>query len=506
MTRFTKKYLLIVLTLCIQAYFCTTVKELQPNIVWTYFSDLAATPRPSFHSSEVTSYLFKFAQQNNFKYKTDDVGNIVIVVPATKGFEDKPITCLQTHTDMVAEKNIDKHFDFEKDAIELLLDGDWVRANNTTLGADDGIGCAISLAIATDSEASHGPLELVFTIDEEVGLIGAINMDKKLLDCSYLLNLDNSVYGTIYVGSAGGINTVADFEFDSLPLTVEQEESRCVVQVLVTGLHGGHSGNAIHKQPANAAKVLATLMFELLEAGMDILLIDVDCGHADNAIPRESSAIVSIPKNIFSQVQHFTQTFQHNQDTLVEPDIRIQVQYFENDQHPTGYNETFTLFQVLNALPYGVISYNLHMPGQIETSTNLALVKTTHLDNKLNITITTMQRSTSDHSRKYISDQVKSVFYLANASRVRTEVEYGGWHPDLTGELLKVAINSFGGPVKTKATHAGLECGEIKSKYPSLQMISYGPDIVDAHTPNERVRIESVRLTYEFTKRLLKGI
>ena len=478
------------------------IDGLIPTLVWKKFYEISQIPRPSKKEERVRLYLRNFAGQHNLGFKEDETGNIVISVPATPGFEYAPTVVLQSHVDMVCEKNKETVHDFFNDPIKLVRDGEWIRAENTTLGADNGIGVAAALAIAIDEDFHHGELELLFTVDEETGLTGANGLEKNFIKGKYLLNLDTEEDGAFYVGCAGGMDSVGVF-------TIEEEdikENFIPYSIFISGLKGGHSGININSGRANAIKLLGQLLNCIEKANFQLAFISG--GSKRNAIPREAEAVIFINPEYDSFAREIINEFAL--ETVLEykiTDDAIRITFEKNEELSQKYFRCYKnefakkIINTILALPHGVISMSAEIPNLVSTSTNLATV----IVETDEIKIGTSQRSSIESAKQNIARNVKAVFELAGAN-AKVSDGYPGWQPDMNSELLtiskKVFSVIFSKEPELKAVHAGLECGILGDKYPGIQMISFGPTIEGAHSPEERINITDVDKFY----RLLKGI
>ncbi len=479
------------------------IEGLEPRLLWEHFYQLAQIPRCSKHEEKAREYVIAVAERNQLEYKTDGVGNVVVKVPATPGKENTPIVVLQSHLDMVCEKNKDVDHDFSKDPIELVRDGEWITANGTTLGADNGIGAAAMLAVMESKDVVHGPLELLFTIDEETGLTGASGLDDSMLEGRILLNLDSEEDGVIYIGCAGGRDTEFFLKRDN-----QAPASGFVpVKVLVTGLQGGHSGLNIHEGRGNAIKLLTRMLWNLRET-VDFQLAEIDGGNKHNAIPRECDAILFVNPNDVDTVKSVAsqyETIYQQEYQFVEKGIRIQVstEGFDVPDAVVSKELRDNLLNMLYAMPHGVMAMSLAVPGLVETSTNLAVVKTTDTQ----VSILTSQRSSVTSRLDEICEMVRAVGELVGAD-IRQGNGYPAWQPNPDSELLKVAKavhqELFGKEPEVKAIHAGLETGIIGAKFPGMDMISFGPTIEGAHSPDERVHIPAVEKFWKFLTAILQ--
>ena len=479
--------------------------HLQPASVWKYFEDICQIPRPSKQEEKISAFLMDFAKKHNLEAKQDKVGNVVIKKPASKGFEKMKTVVLQSHIDMVCEKNADKTFDFDTDAIQPVIDGDWVRAEGTTLGADDGIGVAASLALLADNTIQHGALECLFTVDEETGLTGAFAMESGFMSGDILLNLDSEDEGEIFIGCAGGGDTIAVFNYEKEPTPANY----IAYKVWVKGLTGGHSGDEIDKGRGNAIKILNRFLFDAT-LKLDIHLAQIAGGNKHNAIPREACATIVVPdwndkewdimfRKLYAEIT--------NELSLQEPNFNA---FYEKTTLPDTVIDLKTQYHLISSLyacPHGVIAMSAKMPGLVETSTNLASIK---MDvEEYTITVGTSQRSSIESSKTDVMYMVENVFALADADVTHGD-GYPGWDPNPNSEILKVAVETykklFAKEPVVRAIHAGLECGLFLEKYPHMDMISYGPTLRLVHTPEEKIEIATVEKFWKYTLEILKNI
>ena len=480
------------------------LSQLNPKPVWKYFSEILKIPRPSKKEDKIIQYLLDFATALNLDAKMDEVGNVLISKPASKGMENRPVVVLQTHVDMVCEINMDKEFDFEKDAIEAIAGDEWVSANGTTLGADDGIGIAAQLALLASDDIPHGPVECLFTVDEETGLTGAFALKPGFFSGKILINLDSEDEGEIFIGCAGGIDTVATFRY-----TKEQTPFGSVAfRIRVTGLTGGHSGDDIHKGLGNANKILARFLKREFNT-LQLALFDFDGGNLRNAIAREAVAWVVIPASQRNQFQadfdeYVSRVLTEYEKT--EPSLEVYMTPTETPYQVMNYSSASNLLNALVACPHGVLEMSSRMPGMVETSTNLASVKFLPFNE---VVVTTSQRSEIE-SRKYMAaDMVEATFRLAGGTVVHSD-GYPGWTPNPDSEILRIAVASykrlFGNDPVVRSIHAGLECGLFSLKYPGLDMISIGPTIKGAHSPAERINIATTQKFWDHLLDILKNV
>lgn len=481
------------------------IRDLEPSAIWGYFYDITQIPRPSKKEEAILSYLLDFAKKHNLEAKQDKAGNILITKEATPGKENLPTIILQSHVDMVCEKNSDVEHDFENDPIETIIEGDWVKANGTTLGADNGIGVAAELAILAADDISHGKIEALFTVDEETGLTGANSLEKDFLTGNLLINLDTEEEGEIYIGCAGGKGTKAYFEYKEK----DTPKKYFWFKIMVKGLRGGHSGSDIDKGFGNANKILSRFLHSITRKKYGMLLSEIGGGNLHNAIPREAFAVLGVKEKYKEDIRVKLNSFLADiQDELkhTEPNVDIQMESVQIPSSVLNKGTTERLILALIACPHGVIGMSEDIPGLVETSTNLASIKM--LQGK-RIEVGTSQRSSVESQKKYVINMVSSVFELAKAKIIHNE-GYPGWQPNPDSELLKVAKNEYktlyGKEAKVKAIHAGLECGLFLEKYPNLDMISIGPDMTDVHSPDEKMKISSVGKFWDFLIKILENL
>ena len=471
--------------------------DLKPASVFHYFAEVCKVPRPSKKEEKIRAYLLDFAKEHRLEVKTDEAGNVLIKKPATPGMENLKTVILQSHIDMVCEKNGDVEHDFLNDPIETYIDGEWMKAKGTTLGADNGIGIATQLAVLAADDLQHGPLECLFTVDEETGLTGAFALKEGFMDGDILINLDSEDEGELFIGCAGGANTTAEFAYE----WVDAPQNYFYFSVTIKGLTGGHSGDDINKNRANANKLLNRFL-TLLQDKYDFYLCQIDGGNLHNAIPREARAICAVPmkdkENVRIDMNVFTAEIE-NEFSVTEPNLRTEL--FSDDVREKAIDRTTVknLLKSVYAVHNGVYAWSQDMEGLVETSSNLASIKM--VDDK--IKIVTSQRSSILSSRKDMSEMIRSAFELGGAV-CTTGDGYPGWKPNPSSPILKVAVESyqrlFGVEPKVKAIHAGLECGLFLEKYPHLDMFSTGPTLRGVHSPDERMLISTVD---KFWKHLL---
>ena len=480
------------------------MKNLYPNHVWEIFDAITKVPRPSKKEERIIEYLIAFAKEHNLEWQRDDIGNVVIRKGATAGYENKPTVILQSHMDMVCEKNSGVEFDFENDAINTVVDGEWVRAEGTTLGADDGIGMAAALAMLIDPEVEHGPIEALFTVDEETGLTGAFNLGEGMLTGKYLINLDSEDEGEIFIGCAGGIDTVATFDCPREAAPADYAFYRFEVSDLL----GGHSGDDINKGRANSNKIVARLLYEAQQA-FGARVSYIDGGNLRNAIPREAWAVFGVPQD---KQQAFDMRYgdfasQIKEEwRLTEPDMKLSLNIMGRVDDVMTLKAQQALIGTMIAVPNGVLAMSQAVEGLVETSTNLASVKFEQDDK---VVVTTSQRSSVESAKLYAMQSVESTFLLAGAA-VEHSDGYPGWSPNPYSMLLKRTVSSyeqlFGVKPVVRAVHAGLECGLFLEKYPSLEMVSFGPTVRGVHSPDERLNIDTVDKFWQLLKQVVKSI
>lgn len=477
------------------------MKTLEPSTLWNFFHEITQIPRPSKKEEQIIAYLKAFGEKQNLTTKIDETGNVLISKPATKGYENHKTVILQSHVDMVCEKNSDVVHNFDIDPIQTYIDGDWVKANGTTLGADNGIGISMMLTILASKKLEHPALECLFTVDEETGLTGAFALEQNFLSGDVLINLDSEDDGEIFVGCAGGIDTTAVLNYK----TEKTPEKYFGFRVSIKGLKGGHSGDDIDKGRGNANKILNRFLW-IVNKEMDLRLHSFDGGNLRNAIPREAVAVCCVP---YSEKEDIRVLFNiyindiENEKGNVEPAMQLLLESEALPETVIDKKTSDRLFNVLYACSHGVIAMSNDMPGLVETSTNLASVKMVEGNA---ILITTSQRSSVESSKYDIANQVEAVFKLTGASVTHGD-GYPGWKPNLNSEMLKIAKESymklFDEEPKIRAIHAGLECGLFLEKYPNLDMISIGPQMYGVHSPDERLSISSTQKCWKWLVEIL---
>jgi dipeptidase D len=476
--------------------------NLQPEAVWKHFDRLAAIPRASTKEAAAREYVLSLAAKLGLKSVQDDVGNLVVRKPARPGRDGAPMALLQGHLDMVCEKNEGTVHDFDVDPIKVVRDGDWLKADGTTLGSDNGVGVSAALAVMESKDIAHGPLEFLFSIDEESGLTGASAFPGGLLKSKYFLNLDNEEKGTLCIGCSGGVKTTARRKVGLRPAGAGS-----AWRIKVSGLKGGHSGVDIHQGRGNALRIMGGILQVLLDR-LPIEIAEVNGGSAQNAIPREAAALVVLDPSPENEMKSLVATAEGGYRAELggfDSGLQITVEKAERPGKVLNTNDAKQTVALLATLHHGVLAMSPDVAGLVQTSTNLATVSTKGEV----VEIVTSQRSAIESSMLAASRMVATVCELAGF-----EVEHGGkypgWKPepnsDIVRKLQDVHKKLFGEPAKLIAMHAGLECGVIGEKYPGMQMVSFGPTIVDPHSPNERVQISSVESFWNYLKLVLENL
>ena len=480
------------------------VKDLKPELIWKCFDEVTKIPRPSCHEEQIRDFLLKFASDHNIEVKTDKVGNVVMKRPATPGCENAPVVVLQAHMDMVAEKNNDVDHDFMKDPIKTYIDGDWVKARGTTLGADNGIGVAAAMAAMIDKDLVHGPLEALFTVNEEIGLEGAENLGKDMISGNILINMDSEDDGEIFVGCAGGIDTTADFKYQR-SYTPENFE---YMKVSVGGLLGGHSGSDINMGRANANKVIARFIWECSQK-WDIIVCEIEGGNLRNAIPREAYAVFGVHNDHHEELKKHLKKYIdeiRKEYAGVEPSMEFKVESAVRPEFCMDSETSIKLVRALYSAPHGVYSMSKDIEGLVETSTNLAAVK---MIDDYTVRVTTSQRSSVESRKNDMAGQVEAHFQLAGA-KVWHSDGYPGWAPNMQSPIMKISADAyeelFGVRPAIKAIHAGLECGLFLTKHPNLDMVSFGPTMTGVHSPDEKLLIPTVEKFWLHLSRVLEKV
>ncbi|RLF44254.1 MAG: cytosol nonspecific dipeptidase [Thermoplasmata archaeon] len=465
--------------------------NLKPELLWKYFEEISSIPRCSKHEEKVAEYVVNVAKKLGHEVMRDDVGNVIVRKKAT-AYENAPMVTLQAHLDMVCEKNRDVEHDFEKDPIDVYVDGDMVKARGTTLGADNGIGVAACLAIMEDKDIKHGPLEFLFTIDEETGMTGAFGLKEGVLKGKMLINVDTEEFGAVYIGCAGGGNSTL-----TLPIKYEKVEGKGM-EITIRGLKGGHSGTEIHEGRANSIKLMARLLYNT-----DAKVGSIEGGDKFNAIPREATAKI-IPSNkddALKKVKEFEKIFK-NEYSVSDPGVTIATKDCNIERIFDSASQKKVL-GLLMGLPHGVLAMDQQVKGLVETSTNLARVRSS---DKLEIMMSS--RSSVNSALEATMQSIRAIGELAGA-KVEEGSMYPGWKPNLDSKLLKIAVESYkelyGKEPEIKAIHAGLETGVIGGKY-DMDMISIGPQIEHPHSPDEVVYISSVQKFWDYLLKILENV
>ncbi len=472
--------------------------------IFKFFDEICQIPRESGHEEQIIAYLCNFAKINNLEYRTDSAGNVVITREASKGKENLPCVVLQSHSDMVCEKNGTSNHDFSKDPIKYEIEDGWLIAKETTLGADCGIGMAAQMAILVDNDLNIPKIEALFTTEEETGLTGAKSLKADFITGKYLINLDSEDEGEIFIGCAGGIDTTARFTYLNEDVAPDSD----FIKIHIHGATGGHSGDDINKQRANAVQILA-IFLKLLAKKTTYSICEIDGGNKRNAIAREAWATIAVQKEYKQIVETLFEKY--IKDVTAEyyiSDPQIGGTISKADTYSTSIDKKTSenIILALNACPHGVIAMSQDIPGFVETSTNLASIK---MDSTNTIIVATSQRSSLNSARYNAAERIESVFILAGA-KVSHDSEYPGWKPNPESEILKMGkeayINLFGNEPVVRAIHAGLECGMFADTYPDLDMISFGPTLRGVHAPGEKLEIASVDKFWKLLTAILSNI
>ncbi len=480
------------------------IAGLKPEGVWRYFAEISRIPRCSKNEAAISKFVLATAGRIGLQAKADGVGNVVVSKPASPGMENLARVCLQGHMDMVCEKLADNRHDFSRDGIELVRQDNVITARGTTLGADNGIAVAACLAIMSDRTLEHGPLEFLLTVDEETGLTGANNLLPGFVESRTLINLDSEEEGALYVGCSGGRDSTGTW-----PLAGEPAPANAAVMRLgVSGLKGGHSGLEIDKGRGNAIRILCRALKRL--AGEGVRIASINGGNKHNAIPREAEAVILVPRaasgRAASVIEEVAGTVRAEL-AAVEPDLKLELARLPKARKSSVLKQALQkkLLQTLTAMPHGVIKMSADIPGLVETSTNLAVIRT----EKKHIRVVTSQRSSVASEIDEIAEMARTVFQMGGAE-VSSSHGYPGWKPNMDSAILKLSCKTykrlFGKEPEIKAIHAGLECGIIGEKYPGMDMVSFGPTLQWVHTPDERIYIDSVERFWTFLLALLKSV
>ena len=476
-----------------------SLSNIEPQIIWKNFSKLNAVPRPSKKEARVIEFIKNFGESLSLDTQVDEIGNVIIRKPATAGMENRKTIVLQSHLDMVCQKNNDVDFDFENQGIQMFVDGDWVKAKGTTLGADNGLGVAAVMSILESSDIAHPALEALFTIDEETGMTGAFNLKPNVLKGEILLNLDTEEDDEIDIGCAGGVDVTATQTYKTAPTKGN------LVKIEIKGLQGGHSGMDIHKGFGNANVLLGRLLYNSIES-QEIELISIDGGGLRNAIPREAVAVFSV-KNADEFIAEANELKAEilQEFATIEKDLVINIEKTESSENGLSKENSAQIIRVLKSAHNGVYRMSPDVADLVEASNNIARVELKDGDLKiLNLT-----RSSVESSKFNVANQLKAVFELSGLN-VEFSGSYPGWKPNPNSEILRIMeklyTDKFGSKPNVVACHAGLECGIIGAHYPKMEMVSFGPTIKGAHSPDERASISSTQKFWDFLKDILKNI
>lgn len=475
------------------------LSQLEPQIIWKNFSALNAVPRPSKKEEQVIAFIKSFGESLHLETTVDEVGNVIIKKPATAGMEDRKAIVLQSHLDMVCQKNNDIQFDFETQGIQMEVDGDWVKAKGTTLGADNGLGVASIMSILESNNIAHPAIEALFTIDEETGMTGAIGLKPGQLEGQILLNLDTEEDDEIDIGCAGGVDVTATQTYD-----LEGAKGQ-IVKITVKGLQGGHSGMDIHKGFGNANVLLGRLLYTGLYT-QNIQLISIDSGSLRNAIPREGNVVLSVRNSVeFMEGANSLKAAIMEEFASVEKDLNINIETYSTPDQALSEEDSKKVILALKSAHNGVYRMSPDVADLVETSNNIARVA---LKNGA-VQILNLSRSSVDSTKYAVAEQLKSVFELAGM-QVEFGGSYPGWKPKPGSEIVqvmeKIYETKFGEKPQVVACHAGLECGIIGANYPEMEMVSFGPTIRGAHSPEEKASIPSVQKFWGFLKEILANI
>ncbi len=477
--------------------------KLEPKNVWKNFVELTKIPRPSKKEEQIIEFMRKWGEDRNLDVLVDEVGNVIFKKPATKGLEDRKKIILQGHLDMVPQKNSDKVHDFEKDPITAYVDGEWVTADGTTLGADNGMGVAITMAIFEADDIPHPALEALFTIDEETGMTGAFGLKPGILDGDILINLDSEDEGAICIGCAGGTDANVEFLYDKQPVPEATQQYK----INIKGLKGGHSGMDIVLQRGNAAKLLFRFLFNA-NKDLNIGLSRFVAGNMRNAIPREGYAFVTVAQDDVAKFEEMVKSFEAQyKNEYKESDAGLEF-FVEKTNEIEFVIDKATQDALINAVhstPNGIMRMSLAMPGLVETSLNLSIVEM-HEDK---IQVAALIRSSVDSAKKEVEDTFEAIYLLANADKVWFDGQYPGWQPVPDSSIAKLMDATyekmFGVKADLYAVHAGLECGLLMGVYPNIEAISIGPTIRFPHSPDEKVEISTVKKVWDFLLEVLKN-
>ncbi len=481
----------------------TSIKDLEPNGIWRNFYSLTQIPRPSKKEAKVIAFMKQWGEDHGLETMVDDCGNVIMRKPATPGMENRKGVVLQAHLDMVPQKNADNNHDFENDPIETHIEDGWVKANGTTLGADDGLGAAAAMAVLEATDLQHGPIEALFTIDEETGMTGANLLKPGILHGDILLNMDSETEGELYVGCAGGVDTIGTFtpNYEAVP------EGMTAYRLFVKGLKGGHSGMDINLGRANANKVLNTMMLMAAEK-YGLRMACIDGGSLRNAIPREAMAIVVVPTAKKEEFEEYAKEYEaivKEEFEGIEPEAAVLCDPADMPEKVIDLKTQDNFFCAIARYPNGVIAMSKDFEGTTETSSNLATIK---MDGDKIVTAC-LTRSLVDAEKDKLAEQIRKNL-TDNGAEAYSTGDYPGWKPNAQSPILNtmksVYLEKFGKEPKVMVIHAGLECGILGSKYPNWDMVSFGPTLVHPHSPDEALLIESVAPFWEFLVETLRNI
>ena len=479
---------------------------MEPKAVFDIFAEICKVPRPSKHEEQISKWLCAFAAAHHIECVTDEAMNVIMRVPATPGYEDHEGVILQAHMDMVAEKDGNVTHDFLKDPIETYIDGEWLKAKGTTLGADNGIGIAMALAAITDKDLAHPAIECLFTVDEETGLTGAMKLEDGMLKAKRLINLDSEDDGQIFIGCAGGIDTLAKMHYEPL-IPNSLIHNSLAIHLSVSGLMGGHSGDDINKGRANANQLLVWFLARIWPQ-TEIQLASINGGNLRNAIAREAEAVLAIPMSYKEQIRIEWNHYVAQMEGIfgeIEKDMRLELETCDMPELFIPADKAYRLIMALCECPHGMIAMSKEMPGLVETSTNLASIKM----REGYIEVNTSQRSSIETSKYHLKWAVEQALSLA-CDEVTHGDGYPGWAPNPNSPLLEVVkkayMDLYKDEPKVLAIHAGLECGLFLEKYPYLDMVSIGPQMYGVHSPQERLSIPSTERCYRWLCQTLKAL
>ncbi len=478
------------------------------NKVFDIFAEICKVPRPSKHEEQISRWLQEWAAAHGIECFADEAMNVIMRVPATPGYEDHEGVILQAHMDMVCEKNGDVSHDFMTDPIETYVDGEWLKAKGTTLGGDDGIGISMALAAITDPELQHPAIECLFTVDEETGLTGAMKLQDGVLRHKKLINLDSEDDGQIFIGCAGGIDTLAKMHYEAIDKSqISNLKSQIAIRLSVTGLQGGHSGDDINKGRANANQLIVWFLARILPQ-TDVQVASINGGNLRNAIAREAEAVITVPMAYKEQIRIEWNRFVAQMEGVfgeVEKEMRLELETTDMPERFIPAEKAYRLIMALCECPHGMIAMSQDIPGLVETSTNLASIKM----KEGYVEINTSQRSSKEEAKHHLKWVVEQALAMA-CDEVTHGDGYPGWAPNTNSPLLEVVKKAYTDLYKSEpkvlAIHAGLECGLFLEKYPYLDMVSIGPQMYGVHSPQERLSIPSTERCYEWLCQILKTL